>query len=144
MSTNVIDAKLEKQGALVIRLALGAIVLAHGILKALDFAATLAYFGSLGLPPELAYLIAALEIAGGVLLIVGIQTRWAAVALLPGLLGAVWVHLGNGWLFSSKGGGWEYPLLLAVLALVQAVTGNSSFSLPSGLRFSWHREESPA
>ena len=128
-------------GALVIRLALGAILLAHGILKALYFPATLAYFGTLGLPNELAYLVAVIEIASGILLIVGIQTRWAAVAVLPGLLGAVWAHLGNGWLFSSNGGGWEYP---ALLALVQAVTGNSTFSLPSGLRLSWHREESPA
>ena len=144
MSTNAIDGKFEKQGALAVRLALGAILLAHGILKALYFPATLAYFGSLGLPNELAYLVAALEIAGGILLIVGIQTRWAAVAVLPGLFGAVWAHSGNGWLFSSNGGGWEYPALLTLLALVQAVTGNSTFSLPSGLRLSWHREESPA
>ena len=144
MSTNAIDGKFEKQGALAVRLALGAILLAHGILKALYFPATLAYFGSLGLPNELAYLVAALEIAGGILLIVGIQTRWAAVAVLPGLLGAVWAHSGNGWLFSSNGGGWEYPALLTLLALVQAVTGNSTFSLPSLLRLSWQREESPA
>lgn len=144
MSTNAIDGKLEKQGALAVRLALGAILLAHGILKALYFPATLAYFGSLGLPNELAYLVAAIEIAGGLLLIVGVQTRWAAVAVLPGLLGAVWVHSGNGWLFSSNGGGWEYPALLTLLALIQALTGNSTFSLPSRPRLSWHREQSPA
>lgn len=144
MCTKAIDGKYEKQGALAVRLALGAILLAHGITKTLYFPATLAYFGSLGLQNELAYLVAALEIAAGLLLVVGIQTRWAAVLALPGLAGATWAHFGNGWLFSSNGGGWEYPALLTLLALVQALTGNSSFALSSALRLSWQREESPA
>jgi putative oxidoreductase len=144
MSSHVNDGQLQKYGALLSRLVLGAILLAHGILKLLDVPATLAYFASLGLAPELAYLVAALEIGGGVLLVLGIQTRWAALVVLPGLLGATWVHLANGWLFSSRGGGWEYPLLLALLAIGQVLSGNNTFTLPGRLWFSWHDPETIA
>ena len=58
------------------------------------------------------------EATGGVLLILGVQTRWVAAALLPILAGAVWAHSGNGWMFGYPNGGWEYPLYLVVLAVV--------------------------
>jgi hypothetical protein len=57
---------------------------------------------------------------GGLLLILGIQTRWVALALSPILVGAIWVHSANGWLFASPDGGWEYPLYLFVLCIAQA------------------------
>ena len=145
MSTIFTDRPFEQHGALLVRLVFGAVLLAHGVLKVIDFAATLAYFVALGLPSELAYLVVLLEIAGGLLLFVGYQTRWAALAVLPVLLGATWVHLGNGWLFSANGGGWEYPLLLAVLAVAQILGVGPAFSLLGGLRLSRQpRAESPA
>ena len=58
-----------------------------------------------------------MEAVGGVLLVLGVGTRWVSLALVPILLGAMWAHLGNGWVFSNANGGWEYPLYLAVLAL---------------------------
>ena len=54
------------------------------------------------------------------MLILGVQTRWVALALSPILLGAIRVHSGNGWLFASPDGGWEYPLYLFVLCIAQA------------------------
>ena len=45
------------------------------------------------------------------LLLVGVATRWVALATLPILLGAAWVHLPNGWVFSAKGGGWDGPFV---------------------------------
>jgi putative oxidoreductase len=62
-------------------------------------------------------------------LIVGFQVRWIAVALIPVLLGATWVHSGNGWLFTSTKGGWEYPAFLALAALVQALLGAGALAL---------------
>jgi putative oxidoreductase len=104
---------------------------AHALLKLLVFTlpGTAAFFGSLGLPPALGYLTFAVELVAGVLLILGVQTRWVALALLPFLLGATWAHAGNGWLFSAQGGGWEYPAFLALAALVQALLGDGAYAL---------------
>jgi putative oxidoreductase len=87
------------------------------------------FFESLGLPAALAYGTVAAELVGGALLILGIGSRWVAVALIPFLLGAAWVHLGNGWLFSAPNGGWEYPVFLVLAAVVQALLGDGAFAL---------------
>ena len=63
----------------------------------------------------------ALEAVGGVLLVLGIHTRWVALGLVPVLIGATWVHIGNGWVFSAPNGGWEYPLFLIVISVVVAL-----------------------
>jgi putative oxidoreductase len=52
-----------------------------------------------------------------------------AIALVPVLLGALWVHSGNGWLFTSEGGGWEYPLFLVVAAVTQALLGDGALAV---------------
>ena len=75
----------------------------------------------IGLPSSLAYVVFALEAIGGVLLVLGIRTRWVALALVPVLIGATWAHIGNGWVFSNANGGWEYPVLLIVIAVVVAL-----------------------
>jgi putative oxidoreductase len=119
-------------GTLLLRVSLGAMFLAHGLLlKVMTFglAGTAGFFESIGLPAGLAYLTVFAEIVGGVLLILGVQTRWVALALLPILLGAVWVHAGNGWVFSAANGGWEYPGYLAVLAVAQALLGDGAHAL---------------
>jgi hypothetical protein len=55
------------------------------------------------------------EIGGGALLLFGSGTRWVALALIPLILGTIYlVHGKNGWLFSNKDGGWEYPAFWAV------------------------------
>jgi putative oxidoreductase len=95
-------------------------------------AGTAAYFESIGLPSALAYLVFGLEAGGGVLLVLGIGTRYAAAALIPVLIGATWVHSANGWVFSGTGGGWEYPLYLVVLATAQVLLGGGAFALSSG------------
>ena len=82
-----------------------------------------------------------MEAVGGPLLVLGIQTRWVALTLTPILIGATWAHAGNGWLFENAGGGWEYPLYLTLLALVQVMLGDGAFALMrsvslSGKRFS--------
>jgi len=48
---------------------------------------------------------------------------------LPILLGATWTHLGNGWIFSNEGGGWEFPALLVVLAIIVAIQGAGAYTL---------------
>ena len=119
-------------GALLLRVSLGTMYLTHGVvLKWMGFglAGTAQFFESLGLPGALAYATVFAEAIGGVLLILGIQSRWVALALLPILLGALWVHAGNGWVFSAPNGGWEYPLYLVVLSVVQALLGDGAHAL---------------
>ncbi|WP_198368638.1 DoxX family protein [Roseomonas rosulenta] len=126
------DLKNAPHAALILRVALGVMFLAHSlVLKLMVFGlpGTAAYFGSIGLPPWFAYVIFAAEAVGGVLLVLGVQTRWVALALAPVLAGATWAHAGNGWMFGYPNGGWEYPLYLTVLALVQALLGDGAYAL---------------
>ncbi|MPZ10940.1 MAG: DoxX family membrane protein [Kiloniellaceae bacterium] len=128
----MIDNRTAPYAALVLRVALGAMFLAHSLyLKVFIFtvAGTVGFFESLGLPGLLAYLTILAEIGGGIALILGFQTRLVALALLPVLLGATWVHAGNGWLFTAEGGGWEYPLFLTVAAVVQALLGSGAYAV---------------
>ncbi len=128
----MIDSKTAPYAALILRVALGVMFLAHSLyLKVIVFTVpgTVGFFESLGLPAVTAYLTIGAEILGGIALILGVQTRLVAVALLPVLLGATWVHAGNGWLFSAEGGGWEYPVFLAVAAVVQALLGSGAYAL---------------
>ncbi|MBB4040035.1 putative oxidoreductase [Microvirga flocculans] len=118
--------------ALLLRVSLGVMYIAHSlILKGMTFtlAGTAQYFESLGLPGSLAYATFFAELIGGVLLVLGVQSRWVALALLPVLFGAAWVHIGNGWVFSANGGGWEYPLYLIVLSVAQGLLGDGAYAL---------------
>lgn len=111
-------------GNALLRISLGLMFIAHGlILKFFTFtlAGTAQYFASIGLPGALAYVVFAAETVGGVLLVINYRTRWVALGLIPVLLGALWVHAGNGWVFSNAGGGWEYPVFLIVISVVVAL-----------------------
>jgi putative oxidoreductase len=118
-------------GATLTRLSLGTILLAHGLLKLFVFTlpGTVAFFGSLGLPAIVAYLTVFSEVVGGVAILAGLYTRIAALLSLPVLLGSVWAHAGNGWLFSAEGGGWEFPALLVALAVAVAIQGGGAFAM---------------
>jgi putative oxidoreductase len=83
------------------------------------------------LPAALAYLTFWAELLGGLALVAGVGARWVAIALVPILIGATWVHAGNGWVFSAPNGGWEYPVFLIVASLVQALLGEGRFALAS-------------
>jgi putative oxidoreductase len=82
-----------------------------------------------GFPGFAAYIVAPAEVLAGIALVVGFQTRLVAAATIPLLLGALSVHLGNGWTFSAPKGGWEYPLYLVVLAIAQSLLGGGAFSI---------------
>ena len=117
--------------ALILRLSLGVMLIAHGLLKVMVFTVpgTVQFFASVGFPGWMAYIVIAAEIGGGVLLLGGVWTRWIALALLPVLLGAISVHWQNGWVFSAANGGWEYPVFFALALIVQALLGPGAFAL---------------
>ena len=117
--------------ATLLRVSSGALFLAHGLLKVNVFtiAGTVGYFESLGLPGVLAYLTIAAELAGGVALILGVSVRLVSLGLIPVLLGAAWVHAGNGWQFSAEGGGWEFPLFWVAVQGAIALLGKGAHAL---------------
>ncbi len=119
--------------ALTLRLTLGTMFVAHGLLKYFVFtpAGTVKFFESLGLPGPLAYLTIAAEVLGGIALLVGYRTRAVAAALVPVLLGAAWAHAGNGWLFSSPNGGWEYPVFMVFTSIAAAILGDGRYAIAS-------------
>lgn len=118
-------------GIALLRLALGAMFLAHGLMKVLVFTlpGTAAFFQSVGFPGFTAYIVAPAEVLAGIALLIGFRTRLVAAAMVPVLLGALSVHLGNGWVFSAPKGGWEYPLYLVIVAIAQSLLGSGAFAL---------------
>lgn len=119
-------------GIFLLRVSFGVMLFAHGfILKYLTFTlpGTAQFFESLGYPGFFAYVVFAAETLGGLALIAGFQTRLVAFATIPLLIGAAQVHIGNGWVFSGQGGGWEYPVYLVVLAIAQGLLGGGAFAV---------------
>ena len=119
--------------AFLLRLALGIMYLSHSLILKLGtfgLAGTAGFFVGVGLPGWLAYVTFAAEAVGGVLLVLGVQTRWVVVALSPALFGAIiFVHAGNGWVFTAPNGGWEYPAFLIVVSVVQFLLGDGAYAL---------------
>jgi putative oxidoreductase len=130
----MIDLKTAPYAALILRIALGSMFIAHALLKLLVFtpAGTVGFFQSLGLPGVIAYGTIAAELVGGLVLIAGIATRWVALGLIPVLAGSViLVHGSNGWLFSNEGGGWEYSVFLILASLSLALLGSGAYAVKS-------------
>ena len=130
--------------ALLMRLALGVVFVAHGAQKVLGWwggygaNATIQYFAKMGLPPLLTILIMAAELGGGLLLIVGFLTRLAALGIGCVMLGAiVLVHSKVGffmnWAGSQKGEGFEYHILALGLAVALIFAGGGAFSVDGAI-----------
>ncbi|SHI42160.1 putative oxidoreductase [Aureimonas altamirensis DSM 21988] len=130
----MIDTRTAPYAALILRLVLGLLFLAHAWLKIFVFtpAGTAQFFASLGLPGFLAYVVILVEVLGGVALILGFKARVAAIALIPILLGAiVTVHGPAGFFFTNEGGGWEYLGLWIAGLVAQSLLGDGPYAVRS-------------
>jgi putative oxidoreductase len=114
---------------LLLRVALGSMWISHALLKVVVFTMPgfAGFLASQGFPTFAAWPIVLAEIIGGAAILSGVYGRYASIALLPIMLGAAWTHLGNGWVFSNAGGGWEYPIFLAVISVVHALLGDGKY-----------------
>ena len=126
---------LEAYGTLVLRICLGVIYLAHAYLAVYKIgfpSGLIAYQRSAGIPlPELGawYLLLAHGL-GGILLILGILVRWAALANIPVMAGAIWfVHASQGFFIFAGKSGYEYPLFLLGATVAQVLLGPGAFTL---------------
>ena len=117
-------------GPLLLRVALGSVFVAHAYAKAVvyTFAGSMQFFEANGFPGFTVYPVFAIELLGGLALIAGFRTRWAALALVPVMLGALKPHLAAGWMFTSPGGGWEYVAFLLVALVAQFFLGGGAYA----------------
>jgi putative oxidoreductase len=127
----MIDHRTAPYGIFLLRVALGVMFIAHAYLKIAIFTIPgfEGFLGSVGLPAALAWPIILAELIGGIAILVGFYGRIAQVLLLPVLLGALFVHAPNGWLFTADNGGWEYPAFLVVGALAHLLVGDGAFAI---------------
>lgn len=128
--------------ATVARLALGLMILPHGLQKAFGmfggygFEGTMGFFtGTLGIPTAFAFLAIVAEVAGGLGLILGAVGRVAAFGVgMVMVVAALTVHLPNGFFMNWGGGmpagaeGWEFHLLAAALAVIVMLRGSGALS----------------
>jgi putative oxidoreductase len=125
---------LEPYGALVLRLVLGVIYIAHAYfaLVVMGPARSVEHLRAIHVPlPEIGvwYLIAAHGL-GGILLILGLLVRWTAMANIPIMAGALWfVHLQQGFFIHNGKIGYEYMLVLLGATITQALLGAGAFTL---------------
>ncbi len=128
--------RLQPLALLAMRLALGAIMVAHGshkVFGGLHHHAQMV--ASLGLPAWLAYVSAFAEFFGGLMILVGFFTRAAALVVFLNLFVAIWkVHLHNGLLGSPERPGYEFPLSAAALAFALIFFGGGAIALDHVLR----------
>jgi putative oxidoreductase len=131
--TAMIDFATAPYTAFLLRVCLGVMFIAHALLHGVfTLRETIAFFRSVSLPGWFVYVIITVELAGGACLILGVVPRYVALLLIPEILGTiVKVHGKNGWLFSNKGGGWEYPAFLGG----RTARAVSSWATASGRRF---------
>jgi putative oxidoreductase len=109
---------------LVLRLALAAVLLYHGLPKLMNFNATVGAFQSMSLPaPSLTAGFAVIaEVVGGILILIGVAVDLAALLIIIEMLGAIaLVHWGNGFDFTK--GGWEHPFTVLSMALALVFAG---------------------
>ena len=131
---------MKEWASLPLRIGLGAIFIAHGLQKVFGmfsgpgiqgFSKML---GNLGFAPAIfwAYLVAYIELIGGVFLILGILTRVTSGLLFIVMAVAVLkVHLEGGFFLSA--GGFEYSLFLALVCLSLIISGGGKLSITKKL-----------
>jgi putative oxidoreductase len=115
---------------LLLRLALGAILLYHGLPKIMNYGATVGGFQSMHVPaPTLTSIYAIIsEVIGGILILLGVAVDLAGIIVAIEMLGAIFlVHWSNGFDFTK--GGWEHPFSVLVMALAVALAGPGDYSV---------------
>lgn len=128
----MIDERTVPYAALLLRIALGMLALAHAGLKVFVFTVPgfVKYFAGLGLPEWFAYALLAFEILGGAALILGVFARWVALLFAIELAGTIiMVHAAMGFLFYNPRGGWEFPALWLVSAIALTLIGDGPYAL---------------
>jgi putative oxidoreductase len=115
----------------IMRVVMGIIFMVHGIAKfQMGLSNVDAWFSSIGIPGFLAYFVAVLELVGGIMLIVGLFTRYVSALFVLMLIGAILTtKLSAGLLGNGQAAGYELDLGFMLIALYLAVVKESSLSI---------------
>lgn len=115
----------------IMRVLLGILFMAHGISKfQIGLGNAAGWFGSIGLPESAAYVVAYLELIGGIALIIGFATRYFAIGFMVMLVGAIiTVKLPVGLLGNAQMAGYELDLALLVMAGYLAIADERGVGL---------------
>jgi len=128
--------RLQPLALLIMRLAVGSIMVAHGydkVFGGLHHHAQIV--AGLGLPSWLGYVSSFTEFLGGLLMLAGFFTRAAALAVCINLSVAIWkVHFHNGLIGSPDHPGYEFPLAVAALAFALMFFGAGPIAIDHVLR----------
>ncbi len=127
------DADAIDFALLLLRCGVGAVMLAHGINHIRpNIDGTAGWFGSMGMKPARlhAWLASVTEIGGGLLLLLGLLTPFAAAGVV-GVMFVAWAinHRGNGFFIFRPGEGWEYVMTLGIVGLTIGTIGPGAWSL---------------
>lgn len=115
---------------LLIRVSLALVFIAHGWDKVTGIDGTIAFFGKIGIPAFLAYVVAYVELLGGISMLIGFATGWAGVLLAATMAGAiVIVKLSKGFV-----GGYEFDLTLFLSAIAVSLAGPGSYTFKKFLK----------
>ena len=123
--------RLHPLAQLIMRLVVGAILIAHGYSKVFGgFHRHMQMVGSLGLPHWMAFLSAGTEFFGGIALVLGLFTRFVSLAVVIEMCVVIWkVHFKNG---LTGQGGYEFPLAVATIAFALACFGGGPWGFNFG------------
>lgn len=126
---------MNEIGKVILRVVLGLTFFIHGLDKFQGgIANTAGYFDSLGIPGFLAYVVAAIELIGGIALILGIGTRIISILLALIMLGAIFTaKLSLGFLGNGQMAGYELDLALLAMSVYFILADNTILSLDSKL-----------
>lgn len=116
--------------SIIMRVVLGIIFIFHGVDKFQGISNVEAWFSSIGIPGVLAYVVAAIELIGGILLILGLFTRYVAGLFVIILIGAIiTAKLSAGLLGNGQMAGYELDLGFIMVSLYLVVADRSPFSV---------------
>lgn len=115
----------------IMRVVLGIIFVFHGVDKFQTGLGNVdAWFSSIGIPGFLAYVVAVLELVGGIMLILGLFTRYVSVLFVVMLIGAIFsAKLSGGLLGNGQSAGYELDLGFILVSLYLAVADRSPLSI---------------
>ena len=120
--------KLRPLALLLLRCGLALVFVYHGYPKLFGKTAVfVSAFERLGLPGYFVYIAGMIEVFGGLMLVLGLYTRLAALLLLLDMTAAMWKYNFNEGLYAVRE--YELPLVLGLAALAVATTGAGPFSL---------------
>jgi putative oxidoreductase len=119
--------KLSSFAPFPIRLVAGIAFIFHGLPKFGNLGGTQGFFGNAGIPPEMAIIVALLEVLGGIALILGVLTRITSILFIIEMIGAtIMVKASTGFLTN---GGYELDLLLMSIAISLLISGPGRLSI---------------